>query len=68
MPNQLLANRILAVLNEPSTSDWLKNAVKSAFNRDPVDAANDAEFLADLLREHLQEMETRALASLGIHS
>lgn len=52
MPNQTLANRILAVLNEPSTSEWLKNAVKSAFNRDAVDALNDVERLADLLRQH----------------
>lgn len=66
MPNQPLANRILAVLNEPSTSDWLKNAVKSAFNRDAVDAVNDAELLAELLREHLEQMEARVLAgSLG---
>lgn len=66
MSNQPLANRILAVLNEPSTSDWLKNAVKSAFNRDAVDAVNDAELLAELLREHLEQMEARVLAgSLG---
>jgi hypothetical protein len=66
MPNQTVTNRILAVLNEPSTSDWLKNAVKSALNRDPVDALNDATLLSDLLRQHLYEMEARAVAPVQL--
>lgn len=32
-----------------AVSDWLKSALKSALDRDSVDAANDAEILADLL-------------------
>ena len=38
-----------AVLADPSASLWLLYALKSALERDPVDAANDAEVLAKLL-------------------
>lgn len=37
------------VLRDPAASLWLKNALRSALARDPVDAANDAEILARLL-------------------
>jgi hypothetical protein len=37
------------LLNDPSTSFWLRNALTSALLRDPVDAANDAEILARVL-------------------
>jgi len=37
------------VLNDPTTSYWLKTSLKGALIRDPVDAANDAHILADLL-------------------
>jgi hypothetical protein len=37
------------VLGDPTASLWLKNALRSALSRDPVDAANDAEVLARLL-------------------
>ena len=37
------------VLGDPAASFWLKNALRSALARDPVDAANDAEILARLL-------------------
>lgn len=46
------------VLEDPAASYWLKAALRGAIERDPVDAANDAEFLAKLLRE-------RMLRSLG---
>jgi hypothetical protein len=36
-------------LSDPSASCWLKHALRSALERDPVDAANDAEVLAQLL-------------------
>ncbi|QMI49934.1 hypothetical protein [Burkholderia sp. MBR-1] len=38
------------VIRDPSASDWLKRALESALQRDPIDAANDAEILAELLR------------------
>jgi len=35
------------VLSDPAASFWLKDALRSALARDPVDAANDAEVLPD---------------------
>jgi hypothetical protein len=46
------------VLSDPAASYWLKFALRSALERDPVDAANDAEVLACLL-------EKRCRAILG---
>lgn len=37
------------VLSDPSTSYWLRDALRAAMVRDPVDAANDAQVLARLL-------------------
>jgi len=39
------------VLVDPAASYWLKSALLSALCRDPVDAANDSEILARLLKE-----------------
>jgi len=40
---------IAQVMNDPAASDWLKHALSGALNRDPVDAAHDAECLAEIL-------------------
>lgn len=37
------------VLRDPAASHWLKDALRPALARDPVDAANDAEMLSRLL-------------------
>jgi hypothetical protein len=37
------------LLKDPSTSFWLRIALTSALQRDPVDAANDAGILARVL-------------------
>ena len=37
------------ILRDPAASFWLTNALRLALERDPVDAANDAEVLARLL-------------------
>jgi hypothetical protein len=42
------------ILDDPSASDWLKGALRSAFERDPVDALNDALVLAATLEERLR--------------
>ena len=47
----------LAVLADPSSSYWLRDAIKSAMKRDPLDALRDAETLAEVLRENLAEIE-----------
>ena len=43
------------VLNSPTTSYWLKSALRSALNRDCVDAAHDAEVLAQVLRAYANQ-------------
>jgi hypothetical protein len=48
-PAQPELPEIEQILRDPAASFWLKNALRSALTRDPVDAANDAEVLAELL-------------------
>ena len=38
------------VTDDPAASDWLKDALLEAINRDPVDAAGDAEVLCRILK------------------
>jgi predicted nucleic acid-binding protein len=54
VPDHLLLTpeRILA---DESASNWIKNALRVAVTRDPVDAANDAEILASVLRYRAEE-------------
>tara|TARA_Y100000310_G_scaffold143479_1_gene142847 strand:+ start:3370 stop:3597 length:228 start_codon:yes stop_codon:yes gene_type:complete len=40
---------LLTVMLDPAASEWVKDSVLYAMQRDPVDAANDAELLASLL-------------------
>lgn len=47
------------VLSDPGTSYWLRDALRAAMVRDPVDASNDAQVLARLL-------EDRAFWSTGM--
>jgi hypothetical protein len=44
------------VLSDPAASFWLKDALRAALARDPVDAANDAEILFRLLDERLHKI------------
>ena len=44
------------VLSDPAASYWLKDALRSALARDPVDAANDAEVLFRLLNERCHKI------------
>lgn len=46
-------DEIRAVLASPAASGWIKRALESALERDPVDAVNDAEFLLSLLSARL---------------
>lgn len=45
------ADEITTTLKDPAASDWLRDALRTAMERDPVDAANDAEVLARLLED-----------------
>ena len=47
---------ITEVLSDPTTSIWLKTALCSALRRDPVDAANDCELLAHLLKQRCDQI------------
>jgi len=40
---------IAEILEDPAASFWLKSALRSALYRDPVDAANEAHLLAQVL-------------------
>jgi hypothetical protein len=49
-----------AILADPETSVWLKSALQSAAERDPIDALNDALVLAATLEERLRrELDLR---------
>ena len=42
-------DEIKRLVEDPSISFWLRDALLSALNRDPVDAANDAGLLSMIL-------------------
>jgi hypothetical protein len=42
------------VLNDSGTSFWLKSALQTSLERDPVDALNDTLVLAAILDIHLR--------------
>jgi len=44
------------ILDDPAASFWMKAALRSALSRDPVDAANHAEVLAQLLNQRCGRM------------
>lgn len=44
------------VLSDPTISNWLKSALRSALNRDPLDATNDSEMLFLILSQRLGEL------------
>jgi len=48
--------KIQELLDSPCTSYWLKDALRSALNRDCVDAAADAEVLAAVLTLRAEEI------------
>ena len=50
---------IATVLDDPAASSWLKTCLCSALSRDPVDAANDAEILAQMLARWCRDILSR---------
>jgi len=54
------------IADDPAASLWLKNALRSALIRDPVDAANDAELLAQVLDQRCRKI-LRTPEVLGLH-
>lgn len=39
------------ILDDPRTSDWLRNALSAALACDPVQVANEAMYLSQLLQQ-----------------
>ncbi len=54
------------LLASPSTSDWLKAALQEALRRDPIDSANDATVLAEVLNARADATLAVDMARLGI--
>lgn len=48
------------IMNDPSTSDWLKRSVLALSRRDPVDALGDASVLIMLVTQRIEELEHAA--------
>ena len=42
--------QVMTVSEDPAASDWLKTALVESINRDPNDAARDAEILCRILQ------------------
>jgi hypothetical protein len=57
---------IRALLQDQSLSYWLRDALTSALDRDPVDAAADAGLLSAILDRRADEIAARALAALTL--
>jgi hypothetical protein len=49
----------------PSVSQWLKDALMTAYDRDPVDAIRDAQSLLKLLGERYTQIVTRSPGTAG---
>lgn len=50
---------VIAVLANPATSYWLRDALLSALDRDPFDAERDALALATILTRNLDALVAR---------
>lgn len=57
--------RIQWVLDHPGMSDWVKGALRTARDCNPVDVINDLEILNTLLRLRAEALVDRALAPSG---
>jgi hypothetical protein len=47
------------ILADPGLSNWLKDAIKTAYERDPVDALNDVQRLLKMLGERYAQIVNR---------
>ncbi len=51
------------VLADPGISHWLKDAIKAAYERDPIDAVRDAQRLLKILGERYAQIVNRDFAN-----
>jgi len=56
---------VLEACQDPCATSWFKAAARSALERDPVDAAHDAEELARLLSERSERILAEGLGAAG---
>lgn len=61
----MIADEIARMYADPCASYWLRDALRSALERDPLDAARDARTLADLLERRADALLRAALAARG---
>jgi hypothetical protein len=47
------------ILADPGLSNWLKDAIKTAYERDPVDALHDVRRLLKMLGERYTQIVNR---------
>ena len=65
-PNELCeVGELVAVLANPATSYWLRDAITTSLERDPFDAERDALTLAALLTRRVDELVVRHLGRSG---
>ena len=62
----LTDDEIREPLKDPALSCWLRDAMLSALESDPVDAANDAGLLALVLDRRAGEIAALSLADIAI--
>ena len=48
---------IIASLNNPATSYWLKDALETSLKRDPIDALMDVSILQEILKKRADELQ-----------
>jgi hypothetical protein len=78
VPSLINISVVQAVLQKPATSDqiladpaasfWIKDALRAALRRDPVDAANDAQVLAQVLDARCEETLKASLSEISVSS
>jgi hypothetical protein len=51
---------------DPSISHWLKEALRMAYEQDPIDALHDARRLLKLLGERYTQIVTRDFETVGM--
>jgi hypothetical protein len=54
------------LLADPSVSYWLKDALRTAYERDPIAALRDARQLLQLLGQRYTQIVNRELGSAGM--
>lgn len=54
LPEVAPVTQVVEVLGDPAASFWLRQSLRSALERDPVDALNDALVLASALDAQLR--------------